>query len=256
MKVSIPSHNPKTLCARFFLLKKRWLTLVEIMIVMALISIVGGVLAFGIRQITREQCFRTEVSQVLNTLRLAQQIMLILNTDVHVVFKASPQGFTYRILLDDKLTERWHLELTKKRPPLTEIHAINFKDALNPNGNQTSIDIKFLSGGSTMSQGVLRLGVAPPGVPDTQEAFICLPGYPYYITDASSANDPSCNLADQKKFNQALTQAIVSEITEKKKTFQDIQEEENNEDSGNAPKNKDTSKNTDKKDGQATPKKN
>ncbi|MFA6916041.1 MAG: hypothetical protein WC222_06570 [Parachlamydiales bacterium] len=248
-----PSPKSKIFYYSFFSLRRRFLTLTEILIVISLISIVGGTMALGLRQLIRDQRFRTEVSQVVNTLRLAQQIMVILNTDVHVIFQATPKGFDYRITLDDKLQDRWHKELTKRKPPLQEIHAINFDDALSSNNNKNTIDIKFLSGGSTMSQGVLRLGIAPPGVPDTQEAFICLPGYPHFITSISSKDtDPDCNPSDQKKFNQAITQATVNEITEKQRVYKDIRDDEevDRNDNKNTPP-----KDERKKNGSTAPKK-
>lgn len=235
----------------FLSLRKRFLTLAEIMIVISIISIVGGVMALGLRQLIREQRFRTEVAQVVNTLQLAQQIMIILNTDVHVIFQTTPQGFTYRISLDDKLQDRWHTELTRRKPPLKEIHAINFVDALSPGSSSNTIDIKFLSGGSTMSQGTLRLGVAPPGVPDTQEAFICLPGYPHFIKSTPKEDsDTACNSSDQKKLNQSITQTTVNEINEKQRVYKDIKDEDENGEGKDDKKPKDQ-----KKDGPAPAKK-
>ncbi len=220
--------------------KRRFITLIEILIVVGIIALVSGLATIGIRKALRDQKFRTEAYQVLTTLRLAQQLMIVLNTDVHVKFKRTDEGFNYRIELDDKLSERWHKELTRNRPLLKEIHAINFKDALE--GGEGPLDIRFLSGGTVMSQGVMRLGTAAPGSPGALETFICLPGFPHFLqTTSSPQEDVACDAAVQRKYDQAVTQVTVAEVNEKNSQFKDTETEEK-------PKN-------DKKESQAAPKK-
>lgn len=203
--------------------RKRCITLIEILIVVALIGIIGGMASLGIRNALLTQRFKTEVAQVVRTLRVVQDVMLILNTDIHVKFSAGNDGITTQIELDDKLSDYWHKELTKPRPLLKEIRVINF-------GTGSIIDLEFLSGGAVMSQGVMRLGIAPPNTPNTLEAFICLPGFPHFIESTPYENeDPACNFDQQKKYNQALTQLTVSEIKEKSRLFKDDEKDEKDE---------------------------
>lgn len=210
------------------LLRKRYLTIMEILIAISILALAMGMTAIGIRQVLRDQKFKTESYEVLSTLRLAQQIMLILNTDVHVIFKSEDnKGFSYRIALDDKLKENWHKQITKQRPVLTEIRSINFVDALGPSGKSNELDIRFLSGGSTISQGVMRLSTAPPGTPYAPQAFICFPGFPHHLELTSDPEkDKACNVQDQKKFNNGITQITVSEVNDKITIYKELDKEE------------------------------
>ncbi len=219
------------------LLRKQYITLLEIMIAISILAIATGIASIGIRQVLRDQRFRTEVYQVLTTFRLAQQIMLILNTDVHVKFKAeNGKGFTYKIVLDDKLDKDWQKIFSKPRPTLKEIHAINFIDALGPSAKSDELDIRFLSGGSVMSQGMMRLGTAPEGTPNSLQLFICFPGYPHFFQISSdSTQDKACNVQLQKKYNTRITEFTVEEIETKNSAYKDI-EPEDEENSGGSPK--------------------
>ena len=68
-------------------LKQLPMTLLEIMIVIAVIAIATGVIGLGVNKAVVNQQFQTELSILVDELRLAQNLMLILGTDVHLKFK-------------------------------------------------------------------------------------------------------------------------------------------------------------------------
>ncbi|QLH36565.1 MAG: type II secretion system protein [Parachlamydiaceae bacterium] len=67
---------------------KRFFTLIELLIVLMVLALASGVIGFSVHRALREQRFKTEVELVADSLRLAQNLMLIMNADVHVTFKA------------------------------------------------------------------------------------------------------------------------------------------------------------------------
>ena len=148
------------------------------MIILTILVLSVGFIGMNIQKLVKEQRFKTEVAILTDQLRLAQDIMLILNADVLVKFTRESNGFTSRIEVENILSKGWQREIKRQLPSYTTIQTLEFDD---PNSNiktQTSpFDLLFLSGGSIMSQGILR--VASSG--KELEAFIFLPGYPYPI---------------------------------------------------------------------------
>lgn len=65
-------------------LQRRFVTLVETLIVMSLIALVAGAIGFGAYSAVNTERFRTAVRQVGDQLVLAQDVMLILKTNVRV----------------------------------------------------------------------------------------------------------------------------------------------------------------------------
>ncbi|NGX57619.1 MAG: hypothetical protein K940chlam3_00512 [Chlamydiae bacterium] len=66
---------------------RRFFTLIEIMIVLAIISMVAGVVGFNIVKMRRDQQFRSGVSLVQQKLQAALETMLIHNENVKIVFE-------------------------------------------------------------------------------------------------------------------------------------------------------------------------
>lgn len=144
---------------------------------LALIFIIVGAMGLNIRSLLKEQRFKAETSLVVDTLRLAQDLMLIAESDAHVRFAPDKEsgGILYWIELEKPLTKSWIRELVRKRAPLTAIRWVEFEEAQGGRvANQ--FDLHFLSGGSVMSQGNLRLANADRQ--PSMQGYICLPGYP------------------------------------------------------------------------------
>jgi type II secretory pathway pseudopilin PulG len=188
---------------------KRCFTLLEVLLVMGLVALVAGFAAINVRKAVREQEFLGDVSAVLDILRLAQQLMIILNTDVKVKFTNMPdnKGVNYSLDFEDQLNQGWRRELLRKRKPLKLL--LSFKSAEGkPSDNQGEIVLRFFSIGSVMSKGMLRLSS------DTFERYICLPGYPHFFQSQTEPNrDLDCNFGEQKAAEAQLTQLTIQEVS-------------------------------------------
>lgn len=201
--------------SHLFLRRRSHLTLIEMMIVMVIIALVGGVAAININGALKEQRFRTEVSIVLDQLRLAQDLMLILNTDVHLKFaeEKESQAITYWLEFDYPLAPHWEKELKRKHRPLQAIHRVDFKEGQQTPQTRGQLDLKFLSGGSVMSQGTLILSTSSGERDDGGlTRYICLPGYPSPFRGASIKADDDCGVEADASFDEQMTVFTREEI--------------------------------------------
>lgn len=195
-------------------------TLIEILLVMALIAVVAGIGGLSINRLIREQRFRNEVSLVMDSLRLAQNLMLILDNNVRVKFAEDKEngGIRHWIQTDCNLDEHWKKEILRKRENLQEIHFVEFKsEEIQNNTREGELDLNFLSGGTVMSRGILRLSNAESGdIPGAVERFVCLYGYPHPIVSAAERPDEkSCPSKAESDFDERLTIQTRMEVAER-----------------------------------------
>lgn len=215
------------------ILRKAYVTLLELLIVIAVLALIGGALVYNIGNAVIDQRFRTEVGRVVDILRLAQDLMLILGTDVHVKFAQDEAkgGIHYWIEMETALEGPWEKEIKRPLNNLKTIRGVFLKDLATDNYIQGQIDVKFLSRGSLMSRGMMRLATSTednPIPPGTLENYICLPGYPHsiYSTD-NKEDDKACQLKDDEQ-DLMLTISTVEKIPEKiRGASEQSQEEEN-----------------------------
>jgi type II secretory pathway pseudopilin PulG len=189
---------------------RRYLTLIEMIVVMTIISFVAGVVGINVSKAMQEQRFRTEVALVLDKLRLAQNLMLILNEDVKVQFKSLDQGVQYNLSFQCPLNKGWDKELSRQTQPLTAIRKASFREF----GKGTSLkdfSLNFLSGGMVMSRGVLTLSTGN-GYSYKDKRYICLHGYPRPMTAVSSIKQLPCLEAQEIRKDEQLTQYVMPEI--------------------------------------------
>lgn len=198
-----------------FLVKKYYLTFVEILIVIAIVTLMTGIIGVNIRQLAREQRFNTEVSLIVDELRTAQNLMLILGSNVNVKIEQLPNGggIKYWMEVSKLLPGNWTREVDRERAKLTTIKKIEFRPA-NQQATANPIDIKFYSRGSLMSEGVLVLS-STENIQDSAAMlnFICLPGFPSPIQSvAKPIESKICNSREDSFYNEKLTSAIQREI--------------------------------------------
>ncbi len=182
------------------------------MVVMAVISLIAGVVGININKSVQEQRFRSEVSQVLDKLRLAQNFMLISNEDVKVHFKNSEGGIKYWLSFQCPARTGWDREMTRESPVLTAIRRIEFDGAEKESANG-ELSLKFLSGGMVMSRGVLKLSTGE-GRSYNDERYVCLQGFPAAITSRKSPDSSFMN-GDLARANDQMTQFIMPDIISK-----------------------------------------
>lgn len=107
--------------------RKSCFTLLEILVVMMLISIGVVVTGLKIQDIYHEQRFNSETRQVINHLSMAQDLMLIMDTDVFVRFSPDEKKESIKMWLEVEkpLDQPWK-RLVERRIPLTAIRSIEF----------------------------------------------------------------------------------------------------------------------------------
>lgn len=195
---------------RALFLRRRFATLIEMVVFMAILTLVAGVIGVKINQAMQEQRFRTEVTLILDRLRLAQNLMLILNEDVKVHFKKAEGGIQYSLSFECFLDKGWEREFSRPQF-LTAVRHVDFKgDKENSGLGEFSLD--FMSGGTVMSKGILRLSTGK-GRLYSSRRYVCLPGNPAPIVGVDKKPDMAC-LA-RSSANEDLTQFIMPDIISK-----------------------------------------
>jgi type II secretory pathway pseudopilin PulG len=203
----------------FYRLKRRLMTFMEMMVVLAIISLIGGVVAINIQKAMFEQRFRTEVATVVNQLRLAQNLMLILDQDVSVKFKQQDnKTIDFWLEMQCPKDKGWDKELMRRPPPLKTVGVVDFESDEHVESREVGqLEIRFMSGGTVMSRGVLRLSTSvEANNKNALERFVCLPGFPAPISAMSGkVPDISCLEDMTGQFKDQITQITIQEITSK-----------------------------------------
>lgn len=190
------------------------------MIILTLMIITLGLIGVNIQDLVKQQRFKSEVALIVEQLRLAQDLMLMLNTDALVRFSKDKKGIITTVEVETKLSKGWQRELKRQHAPLSMVALVEFEDQIT--GTKTAnfpLELTFLSGGSVMSQGMLHL----VSQDRQQESFICLPGYPKMIdTVLDPKKDPNCHLKSEIDFFEKLTFYTRREVEEReqKNAFQ------------------------------------
>lgn len=189
---------------------KRHITLIEMLITISIIAIIAGAVGINIRRALVDQRFRSETAHVADTLRLAQDLTLILGTDTHVKFKQGKQGIEYWMQVENGLSKEGKKLLQRPPKTLKAIHSVFFHDERFP-FSPGEVDIRFLSGGFVMSRGVLYLSTHENAQETSAERrAICLFGYPHPITVSTDA-DNACTKENDEAFVEQLTDETVRE---------------------------------------------
>jgi Tfp pilus assembly protein FimT len=200
--------------------KRLYVTLFELLLVIGILSIVAGFLAVNVTKAWREQRYRTELSLIVDQLRLAQDLMIIFKSNVYVNFKGTPDGIEYKLVFDTPLPQNWLQEAKRPHDKLTAIQAINVvpdpKHSINayaPNEGNNEENVYFLSGGSKMSKGYMRISTSETDSSlGSITRYICLPGYPApIVTTVTHPLDDDCSEIDEAFMNN-LTERTKNEI--------------------------------------------
>jgi hypothetical protein len=203
---------------------RRQVTLIELLLVIAILSLIVGFGAVKIRDAIVDQSFRTEVSRVVDELRLAQDLMLIFETDVHLKFAGDDEegGIKYWLELET-IQKEWDKEFRRKHKNLQTIHGVFMRDQIGDDVDEGIIDLKFLSKGCVMSRGLLRLASSdkddPP--PGTLQSYICLPGYPHPIfsTETPDGDKAYADSDNMQEPDERLTLDMIERLPEKVKNL-------------------------------------
>lgn len=202
-------------------IRRQAITLLEVVIVIIILSIGSAIVAMNINNALIDQRFRTEVGQIVDEMRLAQDLMLILGTDVHLHFAAGKNGkeIEYWLELETRAPQNVQREVNRKRRPLKTIQGVFLDDELLSEIQEDHIDVKFLSNGAVMSKGIMRLATSgeeravPKG---TLESFICLAGYPKPIVSSRNKEEAEETCYQfEEGLDERLTKDTVAKLPEK-----------------------------------------
>lgn len=201
------------------MIKKRiYYTLLEVIVVIALLSMVGGIMAFKVRGFVAEQRFRDEVTNVVDHMRVAQELMMIMNADVYLWFESFPDRIEVSIRTDQKLAGNWNRILLKDPLKIKYARVIEFHGSDHAvKGKSNVIELRFRSGGSVMSYGVLRLATGQYWREGVFEKFISLKGYPHPIVTENTCDNFALTPkeAPVEPDEEALTKATYDAILQK-----------------------------------------
>lgn len=162
--------------------RKSFFTLLELLIVLFIISF--GVILTGvkIKDLYREQRFLSETQQVLSHLSMAQDLMLIMDTDVLVHFAPDKEDKHLQVWLEiEKPLEKPWAGLVERKLSLTAVRSLEFDGGLTK-----ELTLQFSLG--RMSKGKLILFEEVKSRSQEKKEFeIELVGYPSPIGDKKVA---------------------------------------------------------------------
>jgi type II secretory pathway pseudopilin PulG len=204
------------------ILHRRFLTLIEILIVISILAIVTGLVGLNIRRALINQRFNTEVGLLADHIRLAQDMMLILSKDVHLFMQGTPEGIEYWLEVEGGASGAWEPVIKRAHRKMQSTFYADFKqEDLFPLSRQGIIELRFLSKGSMMSRGELQLSThEDPFSGVAARRTICLKGYPDPIFSIPVNKIPTPNEmwsdCEEKKekedFFEQLTRSTQEEI--------------------------------------------
>jgi hypothetical protein len=183
-----------------FIIKRLHFTLLEILVVIFLLTTVAGFIGIHIKGAYEEQQFMTETESMIDHLQLAQDLMLILDTDVyfHIVQEADHQlsyyldvnqplvvkrepNFNLESPLFDSMASKKWAAFVQRHIPLRTVQAVDFKPAKGLTTpfekNDETKDLLVLR----FSAGAIHQGELSLKGPKDQRRMIILPGYPTFL---------------------------------------------------------------------------
>jgi prepilin-type N-terminal cleavage/methylation domain-containing protein len=197
--------------------RKPRLTLIEVMIVLAIVAILAAVTGLNVQGLLQRQRFLTEVELLSGKLRLAQDMMLLLGANMHVKFQEKDKKIVVSLDTDATLPPYWEKVVSRSPMTLTEIHSVSFVDRNNPYKEGGEIDLRFLSNGTVMSAGELLLSTHEnPYDANAVTRYICLMGTPYpIIAKVKSGTAAACEVTENKALDDSIINSTMLEVQAK-----------------------------------------
>ncbi len=174
-------------------IRKSFFTLMELLVVVFILSLVVTVTGIKLKGAYDEQRFLSESQEVLSTLMLAQDLMLIMDTDVlfHLAYNDKSSMYECWLDVEKPLSKEWN-RLAERKISLPAIRSFAFD-------NHTSSPLLLLFSLGKMSKGELIF--YPDEKKKKEDAFIIrLPGYPSTIIRKIRED----NKADEERSSEHL----------------------------------------------------
>jgi hypothetical protein len=185
------------------------------LIVVMILVIFTGVIGINVAKSLREQKFNTEVSLIVERLRLCQNIMLVLNRDVRFKVRQAEreEGLEITLEVEGGIAKEWQFVLDRARMKLNTIHLFQFNDLLSLPIKQNEVEIRFLSGGTVMSRGVIHLSTHEnSNESGAINSAIILYGYPHPIQSVNEKDKPVVLEEEDYGEDIRLTNYTVEEL--------------------------------------------
>ncbi|CRX37413.1 type II secretion system protein [Estrella lausannensis] len=192
---------------------RRCLTLIEMLIVIAVLSFVGSLVAFGIHAARQKQLFLSEAEEVLKAARMAQDLLLILDADTTLKFQADEEGILYWISVEGGKADSFMRNLNKKRR-LKSIHVVEFDDGM-ADREEGQLSLHFLSSGSSLPKGILRISTALSSKEDSAlSRYIAFSGYPSYIRSVSTMEEARSIIEEDNEGGELVVRMMQEEVAQ------------------------------------------
>ncbi len=163
--------------------KRNHFTLLEILVVLFLLTLGLALTGVKVKEIYREQQFLSESHQILSHLRMAQDLMIIMDTDVDVHFLADKKGekIDFWLEVEKPLVDHW-ARLVERKLSVRAIQSIEFQ------GNKDDEMILHFSLGK-MSKGILQLTEKEKNEQKRKHFLIKLLGYPSNLQETKEGQE-------------------------------------------------------------------
>lgn len=164
---------------------KRSVTLIEMVIALALVLILGSILALPAARFIQETRFDREAKRIADKFNLASQLSVTLSTKVKVFMEK--EGGVWKIYLSHNLENNHDplLQLFKKKEALPALSAVHFEKE-----EKNEYRFTFYAGGKVPMEGVLELASAPL---IGKKVWIHFPGYlaPFHVETSLPKKKPA-----------------------------------------------------------------
>lgn len=137
-------------------IQRRYVTLIEMMIVMSLLIVLAGVTSLNIYRAVIEERYRAGVSQLVSRLQMAQDIMLIIRSDVVVQLERQPGGLLCRLEVDRKLAPLLQ-GIVNRTGVIAGIDAFTWTPLEGPSIANQKVALNFKANGVQISRGELKV---------------------------------------------------------------------------------------------------
>ncbi|ADI39245.1 putative membrane protein [Waddlia chondrophila 2032/99] len=205
------------------IVRRRFLTLIEMLIVVSILLFVSGVIGFNIRRALMTQRFNTETALFVDSIRLAQDMMLILSRDVYLKVRpwSQDQGMEYFIEVEGGVPKEWESVIKRSHRVMESVHYISFERQDSFPSQPGMLELRFQSRGSMMSKGELRFSShEDPFTGAAMRRAVCLRGHPQAITSQIVSQVPfrgemwtACKGSEEdENFFKQLTAYMVEEV--------------------------------------------
>lgn len=165
------------------MIARRYITLLEVIIIIAILAVAGGAAAFNIRKFYLQQQVLDDINKVVNTLNAASDLMMLVNLDSEVRFTKNEGKIQVAIAPQSGIPTTVHPILRENPITLSHLDQVVFKDGVQDTVLTIPFSLTFYSKGFLMNRGSLQLRG------EDQERYVIFRGYPASFSPISRDED-------------------------------------------------------------------